>query len=169
VKAAPALAPRSQAVARPAKPVPARPAKESKPVAVVKDKKEAVPPAERDAPAAFPAAPAAPPAPAPQGQSADRFAPAPLRTEPSTAKRPAAAEELNVAPAQAPRAKASADTLQRAQGAAVTSPEMRDLERIAQLRSEGRDAEADRALEDFRRDHPDYRIPEAMWERVKPR
>ena len=45
----------------------------------------------------------------------------------------------------------------------------RELERIARLRAEGRDAEADKALEEFRRKHPDYRIPSAMWERVKPR
>jgi hypothetical protein len=46
---------------------------------------------------------------------------------------------------------------------------VRELERIAQLRAEGRHAEADRALEEFRRSRPDYRIPEAVWERVKPR
>jgi hypothetical protein len=34
---------------------------------------------------------------------------------------------------------------------------------------QGRDAEADKALDEFRRAHPDYRIPDAMWERVKPR
>ena len=45
----------------------------------------------------------------------------------------------------------------------------RELERIAQLRAEGRHAEADRALEEFRRQRPDYRIPDAVWERVKPR
>ena len=45
----------------------------------------------------------------------------------------------------------------------------RELERIARLRAEGRHAEADKALEEFRRKYPDFRIPEAMWERVKPR
>lgn len=49
----------------------------------------------------------------------------------------------------------------------VSAP--RELERIARLRGEGRDSEADKALEEFRRDHPGYRIPEAMWERVRPR
>ena len=29
--------------------------------------------------------------------------------------------------------------------------------------------EADKALEEFRRTHPEYRIADAMWERVKPR
>lgn len=45
----------------------------------------------------------------------------------------------------------------------------RSLQRIARLRSEGRHAEADAALEEFRRQHPGYRIPEGMWEQVKPR
>lgn len=43
------------------------------------------------------------------------------------------------------------------------------LEAIARLREQGRDAEADKALEEFRRTHPDFRIPEAMWERVRRR
>jgi len=92
-----------------------------------------------------------------------------LRSERPMARPPAAAEDLNVAPAYAPRAKAAADSMQRAQGAIAIPPEMRELERIAQLRSEGRDAEADKALDEFHRAHPDFRIPEAMWERVKPR
>ena len=49
------------------------------------------------------------------------------------------------------------------------SEEERELERIAALRAQGRDAEADKALEEFRRAHPGYRIADAMWERVKPR
>jgi len=28
---------------------------------------------------------------------------------------------------------------------------------------------ADKALEEFRKRHPEYRIPESMWERVRPR
>jgi soluble lytic murein transglycosylase-like protein len=44
-----------------------------------------------------------------------------------------------------------------------------ELERIARLRTEGHHADADKALEAFRRAHPDYRIAEAMWERVRPR
>jgi hypothetical protein len=45
----------------------------------------------------------------------------------------------------------------------------RELEAIAKLRAEGRHEEADKALEEFRRKRPGYRIPEAMWERVRPR
>ena len=44
-----------------------------------------------------------------------------------------------------------------------------ELERIAKLRAEGHDAEADRALDAFRRDHPGYRIDDATWARVKPK
>jgi hypothetical protein len=41
------------------------------------------------------------------------------------------------------------------------------LERIARLRQEGRHDEADKALAEFRRRYPDYRIPEAMLEKVE--
>ncbi len=85
-----------------------------------------------------------------------------------------AAEALQAAPAQsaaAPaRARSEADSMgvknMRAQSA-IAEP-AQELERIARLRVEGRHAEADKALEEFRRRHPDLRIPEAMWERVKP-
>jgi hypothetical protein len=58
-----------------------------------------------------------------------------------------------------------------AAGDAQVAPDerTRDLEAIAKLRLEGRHEEADKALAEFRRRHPDYRIPDAMWERVKPR
>jgi hypothetical protein len=46
---------------------------------------------------------------------------------------------------------------------------VKELERIAQLRREGRHAEADQALEKFRRENPQYKIPDALWEQVKPR
>jgi hypothetical protein len=51
--------------------------------------------------------------------------------------------------------------------AQVADPIQRELERIAKLREEGRQDEADTALEAFRREHPDYRIPREMWERVR--
>ena len=41
------------------------------------------------------------------------------------------------------------------------------LERIARLRQEGRHDEADKALAEFRKAYPDYRIPEAMLEKVE--
>ena len=42
------------------------------------------------------------------------------------------------------------------------------LERIAELRREGRHDEADKALAEFRQRHPDYRIPEPMLQKVRP-
>jgi hypothetical protein len=51
---------------------------------------------------------------------------------------------------------------------AVETPE-RELERIARLRREGRQEEADKALAEFRKRHPDYRIPPEMLERVERR
>jgi hypothetical protein len=41
------------------------------------------------------------------------------------------------------------------------------LERIEALRKAGRDKEADEALARFKREHPDFRIPEATWERIR--
>lgn len=43
------------------------------------------------------------------------------------------------------------------------------LERIAELRRAGKHDEADKALAEFRQRHPDYRIPEAMLEKVERR
>jgi Meckel syndrome type 1 protein len=122
----------------------------------------AAPSAEREAPAAFPAARssgATPPA--------SIASPVNVAPPPATAPAPQRSQQMNAAPAAAyaPRAKAQSDAAVRIE----PDPAARELDRIAELRAEGRDAEADKALEAFRRDHPDYRIPEAMWERVKPR
>jgi hypothetical protein len=55
-------------------------------------------------------------------------------------------------------------------GASVASGEPeRELERIAKLREDHRDEEADRAFAEFKRRYPEYRIPEAMLARVRPR
>lgn len=106
--------------------------------------------------------PAATPAPAPA-----REAPP---TQPMTAPPPQAQPRLGiaaegVAPQRAKRAEsAAADAVAPAKDAREE-----ELERIARLRADGRHAEADKALEEFRRGNPDYRIAEAMWERVRPR
>ena len=63
---------------------------------------------------------------------------------------------------------ASAGAVSAQAQAAVDEP-TRELEAIAKLRAEGRSEEADKALAEFRRKRPDYRISEPMWERVKPR
>ena len=143
---------------------------------------------EKRAFAESPSVPAAPPAPA------ARAAPSPLVREREESPRPealraqtvplakteAARAAGNVAAPQAPAA-AMAPSPPVAQSRAKSEvsaddaketargPRERELDRIAQLRREGKHAEADEALAKFRRDHPDYRIPEAIWEQVKPR
>lgn len=97
-------------------------------------------------------------APEPPEVAAQRFAPAPAA--PLAAPRSGAP----AAPSSAKRASAASST---ADNAAVDPRGA--LEKIARLRAEGRDVEADRALDEFRKRHPDYRIDDAMWERVKPR
>jgi hypothetical protein len=122
----------------------------------------------------------APRPPAPATTSVAAEPPPFVASPPAPAAAPAAAApSLRLAPQtmQAPeRAKREAES-DAAPGTrdlrkSLVTPEadpVRELERIAQLRAEGRHAEADRALEEFRRSRPDYRIPEAVWERVKPR
>ena len=103
------------------------------------------------------AVPAAPPAPA--------FVPAPAQAP--------ALESLQGAPP--PRAKREAfvpDSVgirELRKSIAPQNDADRELERIARLREAGSHAQADEALAEFRRRRPDYRIPEGMWERVKPR
>lgn len=104
--------------------------------------------------AAAPRAPSSPPAVA-MSQSAPAAAPAPAPA--LRAKREAFAAD-------------SAGARESRAIPPVADPDpQRELERIARLREAGRHDEADRALEEFRRRHPDHRIPEATWERVKPR
>jgi hypothetical protein len=105
------------------------------------DKKDLNQNAATSPPAASPAAPATPPA--------------------------AAASAPSPAPAQAQSRMQGAPL--RMQAAPALAEEEVELERIAKLRAEGRDQEADKALEEFRRKYPVYRIPEATWARVKPR
>ena len=116
--------------------------------------------------AATQAAPPPPPA-----ASAPAPAQAPAAPPPVAATAPKATEELAL---QAPSARAKRATEPRAMGdmglraSAVETPE-RKLERIAELRREGRHAEADEALTKFRREHPDFKIAPELWERVRPR
>ena len=67
------------------------------------------------------------------------------------------AEPARAAASAPPAAKAVAET-----------PE-RELERIAELRRQEKHDEADKALAEFRKRYPDYKIPEAMLERVEKR
>jgi hypothetical protein len=72
------------------------------------------------------------------------------------------------AAAQAPLADSAAPALRASAAAALPDPAA-ELERIARLRGEGRHDEADKALEEFLRKHPDYRVPDPVWDRVKRR
>jgi len=162
-------APRSQERARPSpKPQLSKP----------RDKLEAVAPQRKDTAIREEAAPA-PAVAAPQAASP---APQAFPTQVNVAPLPAAAGavgSMQAPPATAAdmqRPSAESQSLKRMAPAAPAAAKVRtaddrelQLERIAQLRVQGRNAEADKALEEFRRANPDYRIPEAMWERVKPR
>ena len=84
---------------------------------------------------------------------------------------PVAKPDLAPAPqaARAPQAKPAANQKPMGQVAASAfplSPE-RLLERIAELRKEGRHNEADQMLAEFRQRYPDYRIPKEMLEKVE--
>lgn len=153
------------------------------PAAVTETAKEpakSVAAAEVKAPARKPVEQRAPVAPVPSATPAARepqpFAPSPA-AEIASANAPQAGATGALA-----RREASADSVERAdrpmaqarmqakketETEAVT-PE-RELERIAVLRAQGRHEEADKALADFRKRRPDYRIPGAMLERVERR
>jgi len=53
-----------------------------------------------------------------------------------------------------------------AQAARMAETPERELERIAELRRQERHAEADKALAEFRKRYPDYRISDAMLEKI---
>ena len=117
--------------------------------------------------------PAAPPTLAPAESAAgtrsaprDREAAYALREDRARQERPAAA-----APAPAPQRGAQSDTAMapqaQVQGRLIGESPQQWLERIAQLRQQGRHDEADKALAEFRKRYPDYKIPEAMLEKVE--
>ncbi len=161
----------------------AAPVPEAKRVAPVAPRTEAPPPPRAEPspspPAAqslavpMPASPqaAAAPAPAPAPAPAT-FAPAPanVAVPPATAGAAATADAVRAAPAPPMRAKkelAREATMQeKAMADALETPERR-LERIADLRGKGLHEEADRALAEFRRAYPDYRISEELLRRVQ--
>lgn len=104
-------------------------------------------------------------------------APAPQMEVPALAKRADAPSEVgsaagSVAAPPAPAAAAPAmRAMQRERVEAerdVATPE-RELERIAGLRKQEKHDEADRALAEFRKRYPDFKIPAPMLERVERR
>ena len=128
-------------------------------------------------PAPAAASVAAPPAAAPPPAAANRAALAIARDQGAPASRaaPAAAATgslttLEVAEPQRAKQETQVEGFAKELKKSVALPDRdAELERIAKLREAGKHAEADRALEEFRKRYPDFRIPEAMWERVRPR
>lgn len=124
---------------------------------------------------------AAPPASPPPAANALPQAPAAARVPQPAARSEEAAAVGRVqeapaagtaAPPSAKREDAQLDALgvrELRKSVAADSDPARELERIAKLREVGQHADADIALAEFRKRHPDYRIPEAMLERVKAR
>ena len=98
---------------------------------------------------------AASPSPAPQV--------APQAAPPVAASRmeERARESAPAAGARAPEA-ARADRALGKIAEQATEPPEKWLERIAALRKEGKHEEADKALEEFRKRYPDYKIPESV-------
>lgn len=70
----------------------------------------------------------------------------------------------SVAGARAPQSRA----MQELAKPVAETPE-KELDRIANLRRDGRHEEADKALAEFRRRYPDYKVPAEMLERVEKR
>jgi len=66
-----------------------------------------------------------------------------------------------------PDAQVKGLAMRRAERGAVEEAPERILERIAELRKQGRHDEADKALAEFRRRYPDYRIAEEMLKKVE--
>jgi hypothetical protein len=138
---------------------PAEAKRSDAPAEAFQKRMEPKPFADSVAPAAAPPAPAAAPA-----APAARAAPAPLAPQSSASP----SEESRTFGSRDKREAANALQAPARAAGALAEPD-RELERIAKIRAEGRHDEADKALAEFRRKYPEYRIPEAMWERVKPR
>jgi hypothetical protein len=121
------------------------------------------------------AAPPPPPASAPVPQMQMRQAPPALPPEPRAADSAAASATSPPAAAEDRRAigglrdSARFETRALAKRESVAEPPEKMLERIAALRRDGRQKEADDLYAEFRKRFPDYRIPEAMREQVLPR
>jgi hypothetical protein len=129
----------------------------------------AAPQLRKEAPAARlepPSKPVATAKPSPQS----RFTPEPPQpaassAAPTSASRVADAIQHQGASAEA-RRESGAPARLLGQVAKADSPEAA-LERIAELRRQGRHDEADKALAEFRRRYPDYRIAEEMLKKVE--
>ncbi|MSQ62362.1 MAG: hypothetical protein EXR33_00745 [Betaproteobacteria bacterium] len=107
-----------------------------------------------------------------EGVVAERRIPAaPQAAESAPASVPSAGLSSRADDARVPQAGPTPMLAKRsaAQGNLQIETPERELERIAELRRQGRQDEADRALAEFRKRYPDYRIPEEMRLRVERR
>lgn len=95
-------------------------------------------------------------------------APAPASAETPASRREAAGGAESSVAGTLARPESAQMQAQRAKAASADAPE-RELERIAELRRQERHDEADKALAEFRKRYPDFRIPQAMRERVERR
>ena len=134
-----------------------------------------------DAELSVPAAPArieeqgkpAPPPPAPTAQTRRDMAVARQERRPAYAPEPPPQQSTR---GMADEQKAAKETI-NAESARAPSPmaaqapvdPLRELERIAELRRQGRDEEADKALGEFRERYPDYQISQEMRAKVERR
>jgi len=105
--------------------------------------------------------------------SAPAAAPAPAAPAEAPAAQSAGKEVGELASAPTAGARASRDERPRAQSqmarATIEQTPEAQLERIARLRAAGRHEEADRALAEFRKRYPDYRLSDEMKAKVEKR
>lgn len=122
-----------------------------------------------------PAAPAQ--APAPEPAATPRSEAPPLGGLQRSPSEPAAEARESVRSDETSRLKAQPEaravmraerTLEKALDLAAASPEQW-LQGIADLKRQGRNEEAEKQLAEFRKRHPDYRIPEAILEKFEKR
>ena len=85
----------------------------------------------------------------------------------SSAGEPPAATPQPARPSSAPTPHARSQDERAVLSSALALPPERLLERIAELRKEGRHDEADKALAEFRQRYPDYRISDEMLKKVE--
>lgn len=134
----------------------------------------AAPSSRAEAPAPFPGERAAREAPT-AAAAPSLAAPPPLAAKPALQAAPRV--QMRAVPAQAPRADDVArDHAERALASgAIAKQQMQEapetpekmLERIAELRKAGKDGEADKALAEFRKRFPDYKLSDEMKAKVE--
>jgi hypothetical protein len=133
---------------------------------------KAAAPAKSAEPRAFVPDPAPPAAPTPAIEPLAQVPAARQAASAAGAAAPAADERPGRADLARDRARplAAAESMaKRAEAPALVETPERELERIADLRRQERHEEADKALAEFRKRHPDFRIPDALRERVERR